>query len=142
MVVRLAGGTGPGVDRVVAADVAPMTAEYPAVDQRLVDLAADPVERLAPVFDGAVGVIHLAWSHVDAPPSGARPNLVALRRVLEAAARAGVSSLVHVSSATVYGAWPDNPVPLPEDAALRPNPGFRVRGGKGGGGTHIGRVVR
>jgi nucleoside-diphosphate-sugar epimerase len=40
------------------------------------------------------------------------------------AGRAGVRQLVHVSSATVYGAWPDNPVPLAEDAALRPNPGF------------------
>src|SRR5207244_5941934 len=28
--------------------------------------------------------------------------------------------------AMVYGAWPDNPVPLTEDAAVRPNPGFDV----------------
>ena len=28
-----------------------------------------------------------------------------------------------MSSAMVYGAWPDNPVPLTEDAPLRPNPG-------------------
>lgn len=28
-----------------------------------------------------------------------------------------------VSSAMAYGAWPDNPVPLTEDAPLRPNPG-------------------
>jgi hypothetical protein len=32
--------------------------------------------------------------------------------------------VVLVSSALVYGAWPDNPVPLAEDAPLRPNPGF------------------
>jgi nucleoside-diphosphate-sugar epimerase len=30
---------------------------------------------------------------------------------------------VLVSSATVYGSWPANPVPLTEDAAVRPNPG-------------------
>ena len=29
-----------------------------------------------------------------------------------------------VSSATVYGAWANNPVPLTEDAPLRPNPEF------------------
>jgi nucleoside-diphosphate-sugar epimerase len=29
-----------------------------------------------------------------------------------------------VSSAMVYGAWPNNPVPLTEDAPMRPNPGF------------------
>lgn len=44
--------------------------------------------------------------------------------VLDAAGDAGVRVLVFVSSATVYGAWPDNPVPLSEDAPLRPNPGF------------------
>jgi nucleoside-diphosphate-sugar epimerase len=37
-----------------------------------------------------------------------------------------VTSAVCVSSAMVYGAWPDNPVPLTEDAAVRPNPGFDV----------------
>ena len=47
-----------------------------------------------------------------------------MARLLEAASRAGVRHLVHLSSATVYGAWPDNPMPLPEDAAIRPNPGF------------------
>jgi nucleoside-diphosphate-sugar epimerase len=31
--------------------------------------------------------------------------------------------LVHISSATVYGAWPDNPLPLTEEEPLRPNPG-------------------
>jgi nucleoside-diphosphate-sugar epimerase len=33
-------------------------------------------------------------------------------------------ALVVVSSAMVYGAWPNNPVPLTEDAPMRPNPGF------------------
>lgn len=32
--------------------------------------------------------------------------------------------VVYVSSAMVYGAWPNNPVPLTEDAPMRPNPGF------------------
>jgi nucleoside-diphosphate-sugar epimerase len=31
---------------------------------------------------------------------------------------------VLLSSAAVYGAWPNNPVPLTEDAPVRPNPGF------------------
>lgn len=37
--------------------------------------------------------------------------------------RSAVRRLVVLSSAMVYGAWPDNPVPLTEDAVLRPNPG-------------------
>ena len=32
--------------------------------------------------------------------------------------------VVFTSSAMVYGAWPNNPVPLTEDAPMRPNPGF------------------
>ena len=36
----------------------------------------------------------------------------------------GEGRYVLVSSATVYGAWAANPVPLPETAPLRPNPAF------------------
>ena len=50
------------------------------------------------------------------------------RRLLDAAGAAGVRRLVLMSSAMVYGAWPDNPVPLTEASALRPLPecGFAV----------------
>lgn len=44
------------------------------------------------------------------------------RRVLQAAREAGVSHLVVLSSAMAYGAWPDAPVPMTENAALRPVP--------------------
>jgi nucleoside-diphosphate-sugar epimerase len=120
-------------ERVVAVDAVPV-GEGRADQSWLVDLARDPVERLLPTMAGAGCLIHLAWSHanpgvgspgVTFPNSPAVPaNLLALRRVLETAGQAGVARLVLVSSATVYGAWPDNPVPLAEDAPLRPNPGF------------------
>jgi len=48
------------------------------------------------------------------------------RRLLDAAGGAGVGHVVLLSTAMVYGAWPDNPVPLTEDAPLRPNPGFAL----------------
>ncbi len=112
---------------VVAVDAVPVAGEHPGVDRRLVDLARDPLERLLPALAGADSVLHLAWSHVD-PAHGRAgapfPNLDALRRVLEGAEQTGVGRLVCISSATVYGAWPDNPIPLAEDVALRPNPGF------------------
>ncbi len=111
---------------VVAVDAVPI-GEGGYIDRRLVDLARDSHERLLPAMAGAGSVLHLAWSHSDpghGSPGAFFPNLVALRRVLEAAARSGVGRVLHVSSATVYGAWPDNPVPLAEDAPLRPNPGF------------------
>jgi nucleoside-diphosphate-sugar epimerase len=44
--------------------------------------------------------------------------------MLDAAADASVRHAVIVSSAMVYGAWETNPVPLTEDAPLRPSPGY------------------
>jgi nucleoside-diphosphate-sugar epimerase len=61
-------------------------------------------------------VVHLA--------SATPEPLAAARAVLEAVGDAGVTHLVVVSSALVYGAWPTNPVPLTEGAPLRPNPDF------------------
>ncbi len=52
---------------------------------------------------------------------GARLDAARCRQLLAAAADAGVRQLVVMSTAMVYGAWPDNPVPLTEDAPLRPD---------------------
>jgi nucleoside-diphosphate-sugar epimerase len=127
-VVSLLAGQAPGA-RVIGIDLVPPTLDVDAgtgpaaAEYQVLDLARGPRERLLAAFDGADTVLHLAWSHAE-PGAGASPNLDSLRRVLEVADQAGIRALVHLSSATVYGAWPDNPVPLPEDAALRPNPGF------------------
>jgi nucleoside-diphosphate-sugar epimerase len=48
------------------------------------------------------------------------------RRTLEAAA--GAATVVLWSSGVVYGAHPDNPVPITEDQPLRPNPEFPAAG--------------
>jgi nucleoside-diphosphate-sugar epimerase len=75
---------------------------------------------------GADTVVHLAWaerSHHD-PALLGRVNLGGTRRLLDAAAAVGAKVVVHLSSATVYGAWADNPIPLTEEAPLRPNLGF------------------
>jgi nucleoside-diphosphate-sugar epimerase len=135
-VVGLLAGEASGA-RVIGIDLVPPALDVDAETRsaaavyHLLDLARSPRERLLAAFDGADTVLHLAWSHAEpgGPISpddraGASPNLDSLRRVLEVADQAGVRTLVHLSSSTVYGAWPDNPVPLPEDAALRPNPGF------------------
>ena len=59
-------------------------------------------------------VVHLAFSE-----DSDQRNLIGL---LELATEAEISRLVVVSSAMVYGAWPNNSIPLSEDAAVRPNP--------------------
>lgn len=124
----------PGVDRVVGLDVVPCAGSDPRLDARVIDLAARPAPgdpELAEALAGATSVLHLAWAVSDrrGAPFGEQSavtaaNQRALARVLAAAAKAGVESFVHLSSATVYGAWPDNKIPLTEDERIRPNPEF------------------
>jgi nucleoside-diphosphate-sugar epimerase len=52
---------------------------------------------------------------------GSAIDLAASRRLLDAAGEAGVHHVVVLSTAMVYGAWRDNPVPITEDAPLRPD---------------------
>jgi len=109
------------VDRVIGIDVQPSTLQPPNLEFTTADVSTT---GLGTLFAGAEAVANLAWSLV--PPREAERlanvNLEATRRVLAAADAAGVRTLVHLSSATVYGAWPDNPLPLTEEAPLRPNP--------------------
>lgn len=85
---------------------------------RMVAIAGDDVRaaELKRSLHGVDTLVHLAAVSDD--------PLDASRRVLDAASDAGVARLVVVSSALVYGAWPTNPVPLTDDAPLRPNPDF------------------
>jgi nucleoside-diphosphate-sugar epimerase len=75
-------------------------------------------------LEGAAVVLHLDGGTPAAGPASATGDVEATRRVLEAASAASVAHVVVLSDATAYGAWPNNPVPLTEDAVLRPNPGF------------------
>jgi len=107
----------PVVDSVLAVDMAPVPPNHETVEAHLLDLSLPGAQaRLAALAKGADVFLHLAWD------SKGRGNLSALRNVLGAAEVVEPAQLVHLSSATVYGAWPDNPVPLTEEAALRPNP--------------------
>ncbi len=68
-------------------------------------------------------VVHLAFSDDENRRSRRRPggDGDATGSVLDAAASAGVDHVIVMSSALAYGAWPNNPMPLTEDAPLRPN---------------------
>ena len=77
-----------------------------------------------PVLAGRLGGIDVIV-HTDldlAPDSDPKTrrayNVRGAQTVLTAAAAGGVGRVVLVTSARVYGAGPDNPVPLPETAAL------------------------
>jgi nucleoside-diphosphate-sugar epimerase len=109
-----------GVERVVGIDHRASPVRTRGLEMVHADVAT---AALDPVLDGVDTVIHLAWAgHARSDPARlARLNVDVTRRVLGAAS--SVATLVCVSSAIVYGAWADNPVPLTEDAPLRPNPG-------------------
>jgi nucleoside-diphosphate-sugar epimerase len=121
LVVRELAGD-PAVTRIIGVDARDPTFRPAALEFHRVDLVSADLKA---VFEGADVLAHLAF--LVAPRGDAalteRANIEGTRRVLDAAAAAGVGSIVVVSSAMVYGAWPNNPVPLTEDAPLRPNPG-------------------
>ncbi|MFI6904306.1 NAD-dependent epimerase/dehydratase family protein [Nonomuraea sp. NPDC050394] len=75
-------------------------------------------------------LVHLAGDYaVDSNPGERRAyNLRAAQTVLTASAAARVRRVVLVTSAMVYGAAPDNPVPLPEDSAVAAEPDTGVVG--------------
>lgn len=108
---------------VVAVDVRHRRGRPGTIVAERLDLRRDD---LKPVFERATTVVHLASSFeprndgVDT----AHVDIDATRRVLDAAGSAGVRRLVLLSSAMVYGAWAANPIPLTEDAPIRPNPEF------------------
>jgi nucleoside-diphosphate-sugar epimerase len=113
----------PAVERVVGIDVCDPHRRARKLEFHRVDiLSADLVAH----FAGVDTVVHLAA--IPRPTLdedlATRVNRDGTARVLAAAGDAGVRHVVRPSSAAVYGAWANNPVPLTEDAALRPNPGY------------------
>jgi nucleoside-diphosphate-sugar epimerase len=113
----------PGVTRVVGLDVREPTRRVSGLDFHLADVLHS---ELKPLLEDVDVLVHLA-SVVDPIPDEhlmARVNVEGTRRVLDAAAAVGVGRVVRVSTTAVYGAWPDNPVPLDEDVPLRPNASF------------------
>jgi nucleoside-diphosphate-sugar epimerase len=108
-----------------------------AIDDHRGDVAG-VIWRLADVRDPALatrlaGVDVLVHTDIDTSAdsdSRARRafNVRAAQTVLTAAAAGRVGRVVLVTSAMVYGARPDNPVPLAESAPLRADPDGSVAG--------------
>jgi nucleoside-diphosphate-sugar epimerase len=85
-----------------------------------------------PAFAGALAgvdtlVLFPLIDAADRNEEGRRARVLeGTRRSLEAAA--GAATVVLWSSGVVYGAHPDNPVPIPETQPTRPNPEFPAAG--------------
>lgn len=136
-VVRLLAHAG-GLDRVVAVGGGASSIDVPGVATVDAPVGGPDLEAALVGVDILLSLAGETGPFMVPPPEPARPAgepagprgrapspaLADLRATLEAAGQAGVPRLVHLSSAVVYGAWPENAVPLPEDAPVRPDPGF------------------
>lgn len=107
----------PGVDEVVAVDLAAPDAPLPLGVRHLIRDTRDP--RLVHNLDGVDALVHLAF-RVLGRREAVSVNVDGSRNVFDAALAAGVPVIVHASSGAVYGGHADNPVPLEEDRPLRP----------------------
>jgi nucleoside-diphosphate-sugar epimerase len=115
----------PGVDRVLGLS----RHEPPLLGPKFEFVQAGPGD---PAFAEALAgvdalVLFPLIDAADRNEEGRRARVVEVtRRALEAAA--GAATVVLWSSGVVYGAHPDNPVPIPETQPTRPNPEFPAAG--------------
>jgi nucleoside-diphosphate-sugar epimerase len=89
------------------------------------DLRSADCNRL---IEGSQAVVHLAATDPTAQAAGVEVEI--LLRLLAAVEHHGIRQFVMMSSAAVYGAYPENPIPLLESVPLNPNPGFAFAEGK------------
>lgn len=75
-------------------------------------------------LEGVDAVIHLSAGDHDALAERQTNAIAGFPEFLEQLGAARVTQFVLLSSAMVYGAWPNNPVPLTEDSAVRPDASF------------------
>lgn len=113
---RLVSEDCPGAPvRVVALDQRPLPFAHEQIEAHRTDLLAGD---LGHHLVGADCVIHLAEDGGRRGDAGLAEHM--LNRVLDGADAAECRSLMVLSSATVYGAHPDNPVPITESQPPRP----------------------
>ena len=108
---------------VLAVDQTTLPSLPSEVETKRVDLEFADLRSL---FCGADTVVHLSSRGTpgETDPASDELDLLIAKRVLEAAADCRVTQIVLLSTALVYGARTANPVPLTEDALVRPNPDF------------------
>lgn len=110
----------PGETRIVGLDVREPVFDAPNLTFHQRDVR-DPELATLLRDEDVEALVHLAF-HLDPIKDEERMravNVDGTRNVLEAVEHAGVEHVVVASSATAYGAHPDNPERIPEDHALR-----------------------
>jgi len=112
----------PSVDRIVGVDIDEQLAGSPKLEFHQLDVRE---ARLAKALVGVDVVVHLAFQHdpIRDEPKMRSINVEGTANVLASATSVGVRKVVYLSSATAYGAHPDNDFPL---TPLRPNGDFAL----------------
>lgn len=100
-----------GADGRTGRRLVPLLRASSAVSSVVTVDASSPASELKRAMADATALVHLGAA-------------TAIGGVLEAASSSPISAVLYRSSASVFGAWADNRVPLTEDVALRPNPSF------------------
>jgi UDP-glucose 4-epimerase len=116
------------VGRLIAIDVKPLSMPLHNITVHRLDIT----ESLDPVFhDHRINtVVHLAYNLRESrsPAEAAaiqHNNLQGLANLLRGCRTGRVRNIIYLSSHTVYGAYGDNPVPVTEEAPMRPLSGFQ-----------------
>ena len=113
----------PHVDRIVGLDIRDPARRARKLEFHRVDVLGTDLQ---PYLRDVSAIVHLAAAMGPLLDDAlfTRVNVEGTRRVLDAATAAGVRKIVRPSSTAVYGAWANNPVPITEDAPLRPSPAY------------------
>jgi nucleoside-diphosphate-sugar epimerase len=108
------------IERVTGIDIAAPHFSHDKLEHRHLDVRDPMLEKL---WDEHDALVHLAFVVLRGKTDAATMreiNVIATRRLFDAAARAGIGRRIHLSSAAVYG-FGEN---LDEDAPFRPLPDF------------------
>ncbi|MDP1680992.1 MAG: NAD-dependent epimerase/dehydratase family protein [Burkholderiales bacterium] len=108
------------IERVIGIDLAPAIFTHPKFTHHKIDIRSP---ALGALMSGCDALVHLAWVVLRGKMNVATMHDINVRGtqlVFEAARAAGITRLVHLSSASVYGSGDK----LTEAAPLNPLPGF------------------
>ena len=116
----------PETDRIVIADVREPAAYRPKTEFRRLDVRDREGVRALVSDVQPDALVHLAFMLNPSRDEALMYDIDVngTQNVLDAASRAGTEHVLVTSSATAYGAFPDNPVPLSEDDPVRGVAGF------------------
>ena len=113
-------------ERIVIADIRPPRSFHPKVSFSKLDVRDGAAVRELLERERPDALLHLAFVLNPMHDENAMYDIDVggTQNVLDAASASGVGQVLVTSSATAYGAFPDNPVPIGEDRPVRGVPDF------------------